>query len=247
MKYFALTDRGCKRTNNQDSYCIIHNTNDDILMMVCDGVGGAKAGDVASNTLVKHMSERFSVNKGFKSEYEVNNYLKTELKEASDEVFTAASINLDYKGMGTTATGILITNLGIFVFNVGDSRVYTISNSYKLSQITKDHNLVNKLIEEGTITQEEAKAHPQASYLTNVCGMWTNVKADVSKLKEKAKYVLICSDGLHGYVDDDKIIDIIKNSRSLQQKTKNLMKAALDAGGYDNITIILCKVDDYYG
>ena len=247
MKYFALTDKGYKRKDNQDSYCIIHNTKEDVLMMVCDGVGGAKAGDIASNILVKHMSERFSVNKGFKSEYEVNNYLKTELKEASNQVFSEAAINSDYKGMGTTATGIIISSLGIFVFNVGDSRVYMINKNYDLSQLTSDHTLVNKLIAEGSASKQEAQKHPQASYLTNVCGMWANIKSDVFKLKEKTKYILICSDGLHGYVSDEEIKEIIKNNRSVQQKTKSLMKAALDSGGFDNITIILCKVDDYYG
>ena len=247
MKYFALTDKGYKRSANQDSYCITHNEKDDVLMIVCDGVGGAKAGDVASGTFIRHISERFSENRGFRSEYDISTYIKNEIRDASNEVFMLATGNPDYRGMGTTATGILITGFGIFVFNVGDSRVYTIDRAGLLKQVTRDHTFGNQLIEEGSVTARQAEEHPQASYLTNVCGMWNDVKTDVSRLKEEAEYILICSDGLHGYVSDDEIIDVIRNSRSVQQKTKNLMKAALDSGGYDNITVILCKVDDYYG
>jgi len=247
MKFFALTNIGYHRKTNQDSYCIVNNTVNDVLMLVCDGVGGANAGDVASATIVNYFSEHFSINEGFQTEFEIIEYLKKQLREASDTVYRLSLSNKEYQGMGTTITGVLFSKFGTFLINVGDSRVYIINHDNQLVQKTADHTVLNKLIMESKLTYEEAVTNPQAAFLTNCAGMWLNCKSDIFKLHETAKYFLICSDGLHSYVEKNLIEQIIVSKSNLQTKTKQLMKAALAAGGIDNITIILVKVGDRHG
>jgi len=247
MKYFALTNKGFKRTRNEDAYSIGFNLNHDVLLYVCDGVGGSNAGDVASNTLARFIAEDFSNRQAFKNDLEIIQYLKEVIRKASDEIYTMSIVNEKYNGMGSTITGLLIANDGAFVFNVGDSRVYGHNNGL-LKQLTVDDNLQNKLSYEKVVSAKEIENHPQKNYLTNVCGMWANVKVNVFKLHETYEHFLICSDGLSSYVEEKVILDIIQNNEvSLQFKVKELIKMSLDSGGNDNVTVILGKWGDCNG
>ena len=141
--------------------------------------------------------------------------------------------------MGTTLCGAMITKKGIFIVNIGDSRAY-LWNPTGLKQITMDHTLVNDMLMHGQLTPEEAANFPRRNVLTNALGVWENVRSDIDVHHEKMSGLLLCSDGLHGYVDENRIASIVLNAdMDPTQRSRKLLKAALDAGGYDNVTIVL--------
>lgn len=244
MRFTSLSDIGLIRKKNQDSYVCVYNDNDDVLFLICDGIGGAKAGEVASFEIVKYFSEIFSENKGFKDEQEAITYLKYHTKIASNKVYELSLTNKSYEGMGTTIAGLLISSVGNFVINAGDSRVYGMKNG-KLIQLSQDHTLVNELIQRKVITEDEAKVHPKRHYLTRFLGVFEDASADVYAISDLNDYYLLSSDGLHGYVPIEQMQNIISDkSFSLSQRAQFLLKSALAKGGYDNITLILVDMEE---
>ncbi|MDO5440636.1 MAG: Stp1/IreP family PP2C-type Ser/Thr phosphatase [Erysipelotrichaceae bacterium] len=238
MNYYCLTDVGLKREKNQDSYCAVNNKNGDFLALVCDGIGGGKAGDVASGEAVKHFLNNFKENEGFTSLAQATEYLKYSIDACNDEIYKLSIKYKEYTGMGTTLTGILITDKGILSINIGDSRVYGFADS-KEFRLTTDHTLVNDMIAKGEITYEESLTHPRRHYLIRALGVWDKVEADIHKIQEMDSY-LICSDGLYNYIDPDDLKEImIDSTKSSEDKCNLLLKKALLNGGYDNITIIV--------
>lgn len=239
MNYFGITDIGLVRQKNQDSYITVHNENHDLLILVCDGIGGNRAGEIASSEIVKYFARMFPLNKGFKDSEEAITYLKYHVRMASNHVYDLSKINKDYEGMGTTITGILISSIGNYVINAGDSRVYGIASN-DLFQLTKDHTLVNELIERRLISLEESKTHPKRHYITRFLGVYEDSVPEVYRVSNLNEYYLICSDGLHGYVDNDIIKKILlDNNMSLGTKANLLVDKAKQAGGYDNITLVI--------
>ena len=188
MEYFSLTDIGLVRSKNQDSYITVYNENRDFLVLVCDGIGGNKAGEVASAEICKYFGKIFPLNKGFKDAQELHTYMKYHVRIASDCVYDMSLRNPDYEGMGTTITGILFSSIGTFVINAGDSRVYGVSDN--LVQLTKDHTLVNELLERHLITEEEAINHPKKHYVTKFLGVFEGASADVYKFVRMAYMVM---------------------------------------------------------
>lgn len=249
MEFYSLSNIGLVRSKNQDSYVTIYNENHDLLVLVCDGIGGNKAGEVASYEIVKYFASVFANHKGFKDDEDAITYLKYHTRMASNHVYKLSILNKDYEGMGTTITGILISSIGSFVLNAGDSRVYGLSDG-TLHQLTKDHTYVNELLERRFITEEEAKVHPKRHYLTKCLGIYEEAICEAYRISGLSDYYLVCSDGLHGYVDD-KTMEAILNKKnvSLMSKANELLDQALKAGGYDNITLVLIKVGkgDCYG
>ena len=242
MKICSLSNIGLIRSKNQDNYLTVYNKNGDLLALVCDGIGGNKAGEVASFEIVRYFEKLFKNNHGFKDDEEIINYLKYHVKVASNHVHDLSLKNEDYEGMGTTITGILISSLGNFVINAGDSRVYGLYN-HELVHLTKDHTLVNELIDRKMITKEEALSHPKRHYLTKFLGVYDGLGADVYKVMNRYTSYLICSDGLHGYVGEDDLLKVLDDSElKIAYKGSTLMEMALKAGGYDNITLIIIDV-----
>lgn len=241
MKVFANTNLGLVRKLNEDDYCIAHNTNDEWMAIVCDGIGGAKAGEVASHTAVMTMYEAFMKSPVFKKDRQVDNWIRENLNQANDFIYSKSLKNPSERGMGTTAVGVIVCHIGTFIFNVGDSRIYA---DYKdgLIQMSEDHSVIAQLIKEGKITSEEAKTHPQKNTLTNALGVWHVFRIDINKIDDSYKYLLISSDGLHGYVEKNVISDIVHDPKlSLQEKTETLIARANQSGGYDNCTVILME------
>lgn len=238
MNYYCLTDIGLKREKNQDSYCTIENKNGDFLALVCDGIGGGKAGDVASGEAVKYFLNDFKDNDGFKSLDEAKDYLIKCINFCNDEIYKLSIKYKEYSGMGTTLTGLLITDKGILSINIGDSRVYGFADNKEI-RLTVDHTLVNDMIAKGEITYEESLTHPRRHYLVRALGVWESVEADIHKVKNLDSY-LICSDGLYNYIDPSLLKEImINSSMTSEEKAKALLKNSLLNGGYDNITIIV--------
>lgn len=247
MKCFGATDTGLVRKTNQDSYIIAYNEIGDVLALVCDGIGGGNSGDVASYQAISYISEVFQANNGFKDCTDIETFLKFHIRKANENIFSMSTTSKEYKGMGTTITGILISKIATYTINIGDSRVYGVIND-TVKQLTIDHTLVNDLIKSGEITTEEAKNHPKKNYLTNALGIWATCNLDIKRINEKYKTYLVCSDGLYGYVEEHILNKVLLNKKlTLQNKSKLLMNQALMNGGFDNITEVLIQMEEGEG
>ena len=244
MKYYGITDRGLVRRNNQDSYVIATNEAGDVFAIVADGIGGNLGGDIASRMAVAHFSKVFSENSGFSSAEEVRAWVSANVSEANRQIFMYGRDHAELKGMGTTFCGVIFTKLGRFVINIGDSRAYAWFKDGTLRLLTRDHNLVNDMILHGELTVEQAKNYPHRNVLTNALGVWETVRSDIDQHCEEMEGILICSDGLHGYVSGMQIASVLNDkSGDPVLRAKKLMKCALEAGGYDNITIVLIDLE----
>lgn len=241
IESYSVTDIGLHRSQNQDSYLTLTNDYGDFLAVVCDGIGGAKAGDIASKETIEYLKKVFLTSGPFNSLKHAKNYIENELINANKYLYNLANSKNEYYGMGTTVTGILITSFGVLVLNAGDSRTYGLKNK-KLIQLTKDHTLINQMIENGEITKEESINHPKKHYLIRAVGVWDSVEFDVNEV-EKQDYYLMCSDGLCGYVSDEDITYVMDSLEfdTCKKKAEALKDLALSKGGLDNITVIVVK------
>lgn len=244
IEYYGVSDTGLHRNNNQDSYLLVSNEYGDFLALVCDGIGGANAGDVASKEVVDYFEKIFKTSGPFNSLTHFKNYMESELYNANKHLFELANSNSEYYGMGTTLTGIAISKFGILCFNAGDSRTYGLKDK-KLYRLTKDHSLVNQLLDNGEITLEESINHPKKHYLVKAVGVWEKVEFDIIEVKPM-NYYMLCSDGLCGYVSDNEITYIMDNLEfdTCQKKAIALKDIALSKGGYDNITVVVVKYEN---
>ena len=244
MKYYGLTDRGKMRKTNQDNYVIATNEAGDVFAIVCDGIGGGRGGDVASHLAVSYFSVAFASNKGFAEGKEVRSWIARHVEEANRLILKTGREHDDLAGMGTTFCAVMITSCGNYLANIGDSRVYAYRNNDMFKAVTTDHTLVNDMIRHGELTRKEAASFPQKNVLTNALGVWENVRCDIDAYAESVDGFLVCSDGLYGYVSEKQIRRIIYDAEHLPNlRVKQLVKAALDAGGYDNITAILIDLE----
>lgn len=244
MKYYGITDRGIARKSNQDSYIIATSRTGDLFCLVCDGIGGARGGDVASRTAVSHISEAFSHTSGFHNESDVRMWLRDEISAVNRTILTMGAGNERLNGMGTTLAAVLLTDCGRFVINIGDSRVYGWKKDGTLRQLTRDHTLVEDLIRHGELTREQAATYPQRNVVTNALGVWENVRFDLEVHNETLDGFLICSDGLHGYVPEERISAILCDTEyDPSLRARRLIRQALDAGGYDNVSVILLDLE----
>ena len=240
MNHYCLSDIGLKREKNQDSYCTARNQSGDFLALVCDGIGGGKAGDVASGEAVKFFMNSFQKNNGFKSLKDAEDYVYKEIIECNDNIYKLSTKYKEYSGMGTTLTGVLITDKGVLSINIGDSRVYGYADN-KEFRLTVDHTLVNEMVEKGEITYEESLTHPKRHYLVKALGVWDEIEPDIHEIQMMDSY-LICSDGLYNYIEPNKLKTIMTDIKlSCEDKANALLKEALLTGGFDNITIIVVE------
>lgn len=240
IDYYCLSDVGLHRLTNQDSYMSATNDNGDFLTLVCDGIGGGKAGDVASSKTAEYIKERFT-NTSFTSLCDAKSKMSNLIEDCNKYIYSLSITNENYLGMGTTLTGVLITSFGCLTLNVGDSRTYGVLDK-KLFRLTNDHTYVNEKLEKGEISYKESLTHPKRHYLTRAIGVFDYVNSDIHKIKDMDMFML-CSDGLCGYVSDNEIINILDNLEydTLKKKADALLKLALKKGGYDNVTIVIVK------
>ncbi len=236
MRFRFGTDIGLKRDENQDAVrCEYFGHN--VLAVVCDGMGGERAGKEASTVAVEEFFQRFSA--GYSEsldDEEIRKLLISSASAANSVIYTRARLDFKNFGMGTTCVAAFINNKSAFIINVGDSRAYLITDK-KLLRITTDHNVAALLYEKGQITEEEMEVHPQRHMLTRAVGVEKTVLPDTFILDYEDKIsLLLCSDGLSGYCGDDEIYDVILNS-SFDNVADELIKLALSKGGRDNITV----------
>ena len=254
----AHTDVGMKRTNNQDSYITKKYSRKTCLCVVCDGMGGAKGGekasDIATKTFVNYMDDFLEPYIGNKNKevhaYEIKRAMKMALSLANDAVNKYARTHIGMKGMGTTLVAALVIEKTVFIINVGDSRTYFLKGN-KIKQITKDHSYVQYLIDAGQISSAEACNSPHKNVITRAVGTEKSVEGDLYKeTVTDGTFVLLCSDGLINFVDDATICDIVSNDYNartidelgLKIRARKLIDTANNNGGADNITAVLIKL-----
>ncbi len=242
MIVFGKTNIGLVRKLNQDSYVQLQK-NGFTLVSVCDGMGGAKAGEVASTKAIAYLKEKFETDPPrHPNAIDMNAWLKQTIENVNLKLYAVSLSAEKYHGMGTTMVAVLSHHNATIVANVGDSRIYTMNS--KLTQITKDHTLVQEWIDQGRLSEKEAKVHPQRSVLTNVLAILPTVTIDLFELDDQVKMILCCSDGLHGYVEDETIETILNSNDSNEVKIEQLINSANSVGGYDNITVVLMAFED---
>ena len=237
----VMTDVGMVRDNNQDSYFV--SVNEDIpLFVVADGMGGHKAGEIASNMAINIIKDTFLKLKTLPmDEISITKLIEQSIKEANEKIYLKSIEKEAYSGMGTTVTLAYIINRKLCIGHVGDSRAYLFKGE-NLIQITEDHSLVNELVKNGSITLEEAKTHPQRNIITRAVGTSETIEMDiVVREYEEGNILLLCSDGLTSMVKDSQIQDILSKEKNIQEACENLVSLSNDNGGYDNTTVIAIK------
>ena len=240
METFYLTDTGIVRNHNEDSVIIIKNSDDSILMAVADGMGGHKAGEVASSLAISYLSNRF-----MESFFKMNKagaveWIKTCVNEINGQIFKYTEENPESKGMGTTLVMAILTEEYILFGNIGDSSGYVMKDN-KLHKVTHDHTLVNLLLAAGELTQEEAKNHPKKNILMNALGINDPIEIDVFDCNMDIDEILLCSDGLTTMLTDDTIEKVLLEDISVSEQVVKLIKKANNRGGNDNISVACLK------
>lgn len=238
MNVAYRTDVGKVRQKNEDAVMTLFNSRNDIFICaVADGMGGHKGGGTASSTALNILRKKLIKLDGKTLEEYVKS-LEEIIANINDEILKQSNKDDNLKGMGTTITVCIVFKMKMVVFHIGDSRVYTVSND-GITQITKDHSLVQKLVDEGKITKDEAAVHPNRNILLKALGSNEKLTPDVKEIVlEKPLKVLMCTDGLTSLVTDKEIEDIVKNN-SCDAAADALIIAANTAGGLDNISVIV--------
>ncbi len=238
MRICSKSDVGIKRKTNQDAYFAGELSAVAAFAIVCDGMGGANAGNVASETAVKVISEyvlrsyRTAMNS-----FEIEKMLKNAIESANIEVYEMAQKDAELSGMGTTAVIALIQENTAVIAHVGDSRAYLVDDEF--TQITRDHSVVQSLLESGKITPEDAKVHPRKNVITRALGAEENVIADSCSIDfTEGQRLLLCTDGLSSFVEASEIFEAVKQTEP-ETVAEELINLANNAGGGDNITAVI--------
>ncbi|MCI8403493.1 MAG: Stp1/IreP family PP2C-type Ser/Thr phosphatase [Clostridia bacterium] len=236
MRFGAVTDIGMRRKINEDNYCI-HEDKHFPYVIVADGMGGHQAGEVASRMVIEIIEEYLDKELSPSLDYvEAGEAARQAFISANSTIYNYAKNNYKIMGMGTTTTFVMIYQEKIITAHVGDSRAYMIGDGIK--QITKDHSYVQELVSRGEISPEMAKNHPKKNYITRAMGAEETVKVDISIRPYNGETIVLCSDGLTNFVEDEEILCYIKNSDDLQKSALKLTELANERGGSDNITIV---------
>ena len=240
MQYWALTDLGAVRTQNQDAYLVEKLDKNTLLCVVCDGMGGAKAGNVASTLAAEVFTKE--VKRAWSSDMtgdRLEQMLRGAIKLANFTVYDQAQQCEDYSGMGTTLVVLLVRGKKASVVNVGDSRAYFITAD-GIKQITTDHSLVQMMIARGELTPEKAKRYPGKNLITRAIGTEEQVECDVFNLDVgKETCILLCTDGLSNLMDDQEILFEIAYSQDRGNCCERLLDIAKKRGAPDNVTSVL--------
>ncbi|MDD5793274.1 Stp1/IreP family PP2C-type Ser/Thr phosphatase [Clostridium sp. HCP1S3_B4] len=235
-----ISDIGNKRSLNEDYAGYLEKENYKIYV-VADGMGGHNAGEVASKMAVEAIVSYISENINNKN---YNEILKKAIKTANNAIYDFASTSEKLNGMGTTVTACLVINNKGFVANVGDSSCFLIRNN-KIKKITKDHSLVQELLDLGTISEEEAFNHPKKNIITRAVGTSKKILIDVFEIDIlKDDIIMLCSDGLTNEIQKNEVLEILNSAKSLKNACEKLVLEAKNNGGRDNITVLLFGGDE---
>jgi len=229
----SLTDVGRQRHTNEDSFYA-----EAPVFAVADGMGGAQAGEVASAMAVEEFSNGHDGSKSPETQ------LADVARAANRRIWEMSQNDQQRAGMGTTLTAVMVGETDVSVGHVGDSRLYLLRDG-SLERLTRDHSLVEEFVRQGRLTPEQAERHPQRSVITRALGPESDVEVDTFTVPARdGDIYVLCSDGLSGMVRDDEMAAIIGSGRPLEQVARELVDAANENGGRDNITVILFRLED---
>ena len=241
MKACGITDVGLQRHENQDSFAVERGVADgQLIAVVCDGMGGERYGQVASSLAVHAFLEALrTVLCTEMNAEQLREALSFCVSKANTAVYSHALAHEECHGMGTTLVAAVTDGSGVMVCNVGDSRAYRIGGG-KIERVTRDHSLVADLVEQGRITEEEARVHPQRSVITRALGSDVTVEPDIYILRvSRGDRLLLCSDGLSSMIEDSTIANVLRSNDDPESCCDALIREALAAGGLDNVTCIV--------
>ena len=243
MQAWGLTDPGMVRSQNQDHYQIVKLNREQLLAIVCDGMGGARSGNIASQMAVEVFDEEVkrTARSNMKPE-RIDNMLEQALELANKAVYEQSQLSDEYRGMGTTLVAAYIQKDQLTVANVGDSRGYLL-NKEGIKSITTDHSLVELMVQRGELTREAAKNHPGKNLITRAVGTEAQVTCDLFHLRlSRGDSVLLCSDGLSNLLSDQEILFEVIHGVNKNDCCQRLMSIANYRGSPDNVTVALIAV-----
>ena len=240
MQSWGLTDTGCVRKMNQDAYEIRQLDRNTLLCVVCDGMGGAKSGNIASSLAVDVFSQEIQRTWTPNMEWDkADQILKSAVKLANFTVYDQARQFEEFDGMGTTLVAAFIRGRQASFVNVGDSRAYLI-NQKGITQVTRDHSVVQLMVDRGELTSEMAKNYPGKNLITRAVGTESMVSCDVFRRElSKGDFLLLCSDGLSNMMDDQEILFEVVHGVNKERCCKRLLDIAMSRGCPDNVTCVL--------
>ena len=242
MRIVSKTDIGRVRRSNQDAYAAGEASGSMAWAVVCDGMGGQNGGDIASATAVKIISERIAT--GYRDGMgasSIRTMLLSAVEAANIQIFEMSQSVETLAGMGTTVVAAVLCGQTAHIAHAGDSRAYLISGE-GLTQLTRDHSVVQSMLENGELTQDEAKRHPIKNIITRALGVDVGIETDYTEQTLHANdSVLICTDGLTNYVTGGEIMEIVKNKRFYEYPEEMIARANQNGGG-DNVTVVVLGI-----
>lgn len=245
LKAVFMTDQGKVRQHNEDAGGIFVNKDGHRLAIVADGMGGHRAGDVASGMTIAQLKNFWEESNGISTAGEAEDWLRNQITQVNSMLFNHAMNHLECEGMGTTIVAAISTNRFVTIANIGDSRCYLL-NETGFNQVTEDHSLVNELVRTGQISREDAEHHPRKNVLLRALGTEKTVDMDIKTIIfEEGDILLLCSDGLSNKVNEKELSAILTNEDPLEQKTSTLISLANENGGEDNITLAIVEFSEF--
>lgn len=233
--YATILDSGKVRISNDDSVIANVNGEGDVILVVCDGMGGYKRGDFASKILIDTINENFVNHKKFFNRYSVASWLNKIIKDVNKTIFKYSS-EREFKDMGTTIALAFISKKYIVIAHAGDSRVYFYDDK-EMRQMTKDDTYVNYLLSLGELTEEEIAVHPKRHTLTNAIGIFPVPQVRFEMLPNEGQNIFICTDGVYNNLSEDEILMCLQTDELINEKLKTIVNLANKNGGSDNMAI----------
>lgn len=241
MNVWGITDRGVIRTQNQDAFAHQVLPDGRVVALVCDGMGGAKAGNVASSMAVDIFMREFLQDEG-RSGLSDRSRMERPAATANEQVFRRAITEPDCAGMGTTMVAALVEEGQALILNEGDSRAYHLSEEGGIVRVTRDHSLVEDLVQRGELTPDQARTHPHKNLITRALGADPELRADLFRQKlNEGDFLLLCSDGLSNVVSEQEILYEVIHGGEACTCCRRLLDIALHRGAPDNVTAVLIQ------
>ena len=243
-RFSYKTDIGKIRLSNEDQAAALINASGNVLLVVCDGMGGQSKGDLASSLAINTITTAFKSRKGFLNRYFAKLWVGQVIREANKSIYEQSQSNKSYHGMGTTITLLLIIKDTAILGHVGDSRCYFLRNRREFVQMSEDQTYVGYLLRTGQISKEEALTHPKRHVLMNALGVYPSASVDVKSFPYMGETVLLCSDGLYNNVPVNDIASVLKGEDTVEQKVDELIAIGNKNGGSDNIAVVIWEAQE---
>ena len=238
-RFSYKTDIGKVRLSNEDQALALINASGNVLLVVCDGMGGQNKGDMASALAIDTIASSFKNRKGFWNSQFARMWVSRTIREANKSIYEQSQSNPSYHGMGTTITLLLLIGDAAIMGQVGDSRCYFLKNGRELVQMSEDQTYVGYLLRTGQINQEEALTHPKRHVLMNALGIYPSASIDLKTFPYSGERILLCSDGLYNNVPVNDIASVLRGEDSVEQKVSQLIAIGNKNGGSDNIAVVI--------